>query len=162
MRKTYKLIAIAIMVIVAGYFALGYLSSYVGWYGYKKWQYRVATTSIEDSKKRGVFVKELKFTVDSFSGSIGDFRPYIEKGFKYGHHSSEKTESLTGSNYPYQLSFNFNSSSKMGLLIRESELKKFDSFSMTKGYLKIPSLSDSIIVDIIGENIHSGIIKIYQ
>ena len=38
MRKTYKLIAIAIMVIVAGYFALGYLSSYFGWYGYKKWQ----------------------------------------------------------------------------------------------------------------------------
>lgn len=162
MRKAYKSMLIAIIIFSTVYLSLGYLSSYIGWYGYKKWKYRVATTSIEDSKKRGVFVKELKFSVDSFSGPIGDLQPYIEKGFKYGLHSSEKTVPLTGSNYPYQLSFNFNSSAKMGLLIKESELKKFDSFDMTNGYLKNPELKDTIIIDIAGENIHSGVIKVYQ
>lgn len=72
-----KLILIGAVIFVAGYFALGYLSSYVGWYGYRKWEHRKGTSNIDDAKKRSVFVKELKFEVDSFSGSLGDFRPYI-------------------------------------------------------------------------------------
>lgn len=162
MRTVCIPILIGIFIAVAGCIALGYLSSYIGWYGYRKWEYRVATTSIEDSKKRGVFVKELKFSVDSFPGSIGSFIPYIEKGFKYGHDSSEETVPLIGSNYPYQLSFDYKRSAKMGLLIRDLELIKFDSFDMMHGYLRTPDLQDTIIVDIVGENINSGIIKIYQ
>lgn len=162
MKKVLIIFFSVILILVVGYFALGYVSSFVGWYGYKKWQFRVATSNMEESKKRGVFIKELQFQVDSFSGKILDFKPYIEKGFKYGLHSSEETVPLFNSNYPYQLSINFHPSERIGILIKEGELKKFDSSSSTRGYLKYPDLKDTIIMEIIGKNIHSGIIKIWQ
>ena len=162
MKNVLKLLSLVILSLVIGYFVLGYLSSYFGWYGYKKWQYRVATSDINESKKRGVFVKELHFQIDSFKGDVHNFLPYIERGFKYGHHSSDETVFLQNSNYPYQLSFNFQTSAKMGLFIKESELKKFDSSNINRGYLKDPDLRDTIVINIIGENIHSGIIKVWQ
>jgi hypothetical protein len=71
---------------------------------------------------------------------------------------------LTGSDFPYQLSFHFkNNTSKIGLLIRDSSLMKFDSSNTRWGYLRTPELKDTIIVDIGGENIpRGGFIKVYQ
>ena len=162
MKNVFKLLSLIILSLLLAYFVLGYLSSYFGWYGYKKWQYRVATSDIDESRKRGIFVKELHFQIDSFKGDVKGFRPYIERGFKYGHHSSDVTVPLENSNYPYQLSFNFRASEKMGLFIKESELKKFDSSNINRGYLKEPDLRDTIVINLIGENIHSGIIKVWQ
>lgn len=162
MIKYLRLLLVGVVILVLVYFILGYASSYVGWYGYKKWKYRVATSDIDESKRRGVFVKELHFQIDSFSTTIEGFIPYIEKGFKYGRHSSEVTELLTNSNYPYQLSFNFRSSQKMGLMINEDQLMKFDSSGKVRGFLKQPFLKDTIVVQIIGEKIRSGIIKVWE
>lgn len=148
--------------VVAFYVILGYFSSYVGWEGYKKWQYRVTTSDIEESKRRGVFVRELSFEIENYPGTLENFKPYIERGFKYGRHSSEETTPLTGSAHPYQLSFNFRTSTEVGLLIPPEELKKFDSSNRTKGYLTSPNLRDTIIVNLVGEYGHSGIVKVWQ
>ncbi|MBZ5858557.1 hypothetical protein [Flavihumibacter profundi] len=162
MKKVFKLLFAVIVFFVLGYFALGYISSFVGWYGYKKWRYRVSTSDIEESKKRGVFVKELHFQIDSFSGTLENFKPYIEKGFKFGLHSSKETIPLKNSNYPYQLRFNYRPSNEITILIREDELIKFDSANASWGYLKHPEITDTIILIIRGENVHSGNIKVWQ
>lgn len=162
MNKIIKLILAIFLIILSIILAIGYASSYIGWYGYKKWEYRVGTANIEESKQRGVFVKELHYQIDSFPDIISNFKPYIEKGFHYGHRSSSETIQLENSKYPFQLSFNFQVTSKLGLLLTDRELSKFDSFSNTKGYLKSPHLKDTIYVKLIGENIHKGVIKIWQ
>lgn len=143
-------------------FALGYLNSYFGWYGYEKWKYRVSTGSIEESKRRGVFVKELHFEIDSFAGKIENLHAYIEKGFHYGHESEYQTAPLLGSKYPYQLSFNFQETSKLRIYITEEELNKFDSSNVNRGYLKSPDIKDTIRFYLAGENQSSGVIKVWE
>ena len=114
-----------------------------------------------ESKKRGVFVKELNYKIDSFNGVLESFHPYIEKGFKFGYHSSEDTRELTNSKYPYQLSFDSRPTEAITILIRPGDLKKFDSANLTRGYLIYPNLKDTIVLEIHGENIKSGIIKVW-
>jgi hypothetical protein len=151
-----------ISLIVLGLLALGYINSYFGWYGYEKWKYRVSTTSIDESKRRGVFIKELHFEIDSFPGAIYNFHAYIEKGFHYGHESEDQTTPLLNSNYPYQVSFNFQKTSKLRMYIQDTELNKFDSFNVNRGYLKFPNLKDTITFHLGGEKTNSGIIKVWE
>jgi hypothetical protein len=160
-RKTLKVIIFALLTIVAGYYILGYASSFVGWYGYQKWKYRVHTKSIADAKRRKVFVQALHYKVDSFSGSLGDFAPYIEKGFKYGYHSSEDTRALTNTQFPYQLSFNYRPTKDITVTIRHEDLKKFDSANSSWGFLRKPALNDTIILQIRGKDIRTGTIKVW-
>ncbi len=161
-KDAFLVIFSVVVVFVAGLLALGYLNSYFGWYGYEKWKYRVSTSSIQDSKRRGIFVKELNFEIDSFPGKIENFHAYIEKGFHYGHESEEQTTPLIGSNYPYQLSLNFHATSKLGIYLPVTELNKFDSFNVNRGYLKFPKLKDTIKFYLDGENVNSGIIKVWE
>ncbi|MGI8637936.1 MAG: hypothetical protein ACR2KZ_21265, partial [Segetibacter sp.] len=86
---------------------------------------------------------------------------YIERGFKYKRHSYKETQSLTKNNFPYQLSFNYKPNQNLTIFIRESELNKFDSSNANWGYLKKPELSDTIILGIGGENVKSGLIKVW-
>jgi hypothetical protein len=160
MRGLTKVLVITMLCAVAIYFGLGYLSSYVGWYG--KWLYRVHSSGIKDSKSRGVFVKELSFKIENYPGTLDTFKPFIERGFKFGRHSSDETAPLTGSAYPYQLSFNFTTSQKIGLLIMREELKKFDSSDAVWGYLASPNLRDTIIVSLVGEYGHAAFVKVWQ
>jgi hypothetical protein len=153
---------VAISVIIAVLVIFGYLNSYFGWYGYEKWKYRVSTISIQDSKRRGVFVKELQFKIDSFPGRIENFHAYIEKGFHYGHESEEQTTPILGSQYPYQLSFNFSATSKLGIYTTKSELNKFDSADLVRGYLKFPNLKDTIKFYLNGDNVNSGIVRVWN
>ena len=62
--------------------------------------------SIEESKKRGVFIRELepfKIVPDTLKLTIKkDF--YLERGFQYGKYNASKTDSLTDfSRYKYRL-----------------------------------------------------------
>ena len=158
---------IVIGVIIIGLMFLGYLNAYFGWYAYEKWKYRVGTIDMNDSKKRGVFVKELHLQLDSFPpdrfpGRLENFRVYIERGFHFGHESEDETTPLLNSNYPYQVSFNFHPPPNFGILISGDELKKFDSCNATRGYLRYPKLKDTIIYYLAGENVHSGIIRVWD
>jgi hypothetical protein len=161
MKRWIKFSLIFLSVLVAGYFFLGYLSSFVGWYGYKKWRYRTSTISVDESKSRKVFVKELNFRISGFGDTVDNFHAYIEKGFRYGYHSSEVTRLLTNSKYPYQLSFNFHPRPNITVFIKSDNLVKFDSSNSSWGYLKYPFLKDTIELEIHEEGTKSGKIDVW-
>ncbi|CAA7393713.1 hypothetical protein [Chryseobacterium fistulae] len=144
------------------YYAFGVFSSSVGWYGYQKWKYRGGTTTIKEAKQRKVFVKELEYKiVDSANLNGFYFKPYIEKGFKYGYHSMEDTRIDNFSNYPYNLSYERNKNDSISLDIFSDDKKKLDSCDVVWGYLKQPYLQDTIRIKINGAGNQKGIIKIW-
>ena len=144
------------------FLALAFSSSFLGWYGYKKWQYRVGTPDMKKSKERGVFIKELHFEIDSFAGKIDDFHAYIEKGFRCGQQSEDETVLLTNTNYPYQVSFGYKRGTNFGILLKPGQEKKFDSCNSTQVFLRYPNLRDTIIVDVFGVAKDEVTMKIWQ
>ncbi len=162
MKPLLKLTLILLVIVVAGYFAFGYINSYFGWYSHEHWKYRKGSTDIDEAKRRGVFVKELNYKVEGYSGDLYGFKPFIEKGYTWGYHTSEETAPWTNTNYPYQISFSYVRTSNFGVLMTDEGLEKFDSSNASWGYLKYPQLQDTIILEIAGENIPRGaIIKVY-
>jgi len=144
------------------YYAFGVFSSSVGWYGYQKWKYRMLTSDMEKAKQRKVFVKELNYKiVDSANLKGFYFKPYIEKGFKYGYHSMEDTRIDTYTKYPYNLSYERNKKDSIVLNIFPEDKKKLDSSDVFWGYLKQPYLKDTIRIEIEGMGKQKGIIKIW-
>lgn len=122
-------------------------NSYGSWYGYQKWKNRIGTSSINESKKRGVFEKELNYKIiDSQNLHNFKFRPYFEKGFKVGIHTSEVTNPVTYSKYPFNLSFERNKNDSIYLNILNKE--KADSSDVVWTYFKNPKLKDTIIIKI--------------
>ena len=59
MKKLFKDAILFVLILIIAFYAFGYFSSFIGWYGYKKWEYRKHSISINESIKRGVFVKKL-------------------------------------------------------------------------------------------------------
>lgn len=144
------------------YYAFGIFSSSVGWYGYQKWKYRVHTSNIKKSKQRKVFVGELKYKIiDSANLKGFYFKPYIEKGFRYGYHSMEETRIDTYTKYPYNLNYERNKNDSISLDIFPEDKKKLDSSDVVWGYLKHPYLQDTIRIKINGVGNEKGIIKIW-
>jgi hypothetical protein len=162
MRPVLKYSIIAIVLAALLYLGFGYLSSMVGWYGYKKWKYRAASQNIKESKERGVFIKSLHFRVEGPLDGLTDFEPFIEKGFKWGYHSSQETRDLDNSEYPYQLNFNYRPDIRTTILIRDDQLIKFDSAGTAWGYLKEPVLRDTIILTVHREKSDPAIIKVWN
>lgn len=132
---------------------LFYFSNKIGWYGYKKWEYRVQSKSIAESKQRNVFVKELNFMIDSTNlNKDFEFRPFIERGFKRGKHTSQETNPIKFSKFPFNFSYNQPKEGSIGIFIIKEDLNKFDSANLTWGYLREPYLKDTITLEIIGED----------
>lgn len=60
--------------------------------------------SIQESKERGVFIKELKYQITPTNLELNpEVIFFIEKGFKYGGNSIFKTDSLINDFFPYQI-----------------------------------------------------------
>ena len=163
MKKLLTISLIFILFSVIIYYLIGFISSYIGWYGYKKWEYRIATKSIEESKSRNVFVKELNYQINDLNVNLPNFKPYIEYGFRYGKKSFKETKVIENTKFPFQLSFNNKSAIKTTIRIRENQLLKFDSCDASWGFLKKAELPDTIILDINieGEKIQTGFIKVW-
>ncbi|WP_343659406.1 hypothetical protein [Chryseobacterium sp.] len=162
MKKGIIIFIIIILFSMLFYYAFGVFSSSVGWYGYQKWKYRVHTSNIEKSKQRKVFVRELKYKiVDSANLKGFYFKPYIEKGFRYGHHSMEETRIDTYTKYPYNLNYERNKNDSISLDIFPEDKKKLDSSDVVWGYLKQSYLQDTIRIKINGVGNEKGIIKIW-
>jgi ABC-type multidrug transport system fused ATPase/permease subunit len=158
MNKTIKIIFIIFLLSILIFIAVGYLSSYFGWYAYKKWEYRKHSASIQESMRRGVFLKELNYKIDSFNGYQFRFEAFIERGFKWGRHSSDVTIPIEGSNYDYQFTYNYSPKQMIFITIEKDEMNKFDSAG---GYLKQPKLSDTIILKVEGVGNETGKIKVW-
>ncbi len=67
MRKILTTTTITIFLLTVLYFGCSYLNSYVGWYSHEHYKHRKGSMDINEAKSRGVFVKELSFTVDGYS-----------------------------------------------------------------------------------------------
>ena len=162
MRKGIMIFTGIIVLIIFLYYAFGIFSSSIGWYGYQKWRYRGGTTTIKESKQRKVFVKELEYKIiDSANLKGFYFKPYIEKGFRYGFHSMEETRIDNHSTYSYNLSYERNKKDSIVLNIFPEDKKKLDSSDVVWGYLRQPYLQDTIRIKIDGVGNQKGIIKIW-
>lgn len=95
-----KGIAIAVAICLLLYLGLGYLNSYIGYYGYNKHLHRRFSETIEESKERGRFVKEVAFV--TIPDTLGIEHVFIERGYRWGS-SSRKTRDLETTAFPYQV-----------------------------------------------------------
>jgi hypothetical protein len=167
MRKNAKIAIGAMIVIVLIYILIAF--SGLGWAFYdekssKVLQKRKLTKSIEEAKRRGVFIKDLNYKADS---NIAGFvlHPYIEKAFRYGKDSTE-TLPFTSTGYPYRLGFQKQIGSVV-IFISDNELKKFDSSSGSgnygaSGYLKEAFLNDTVTLGIKKSGKILGTIKVWN
>jgi hypothetical protein len=159
MKNGIKYFFIILFVIFGLYLFYDFLADAA--YGEQHWIFRKMSDSIEESKGRGVFIKKLNFKVDSFSGRPFPFEAFIEKAFTHGHNSVNETVLMEGTSFPYSFSFNSRPNQAIGVFIRRDQLIKFDSTNAVWGYLKNPYLADTIVLEIRGEGIRSGIIKVW-
>ena len=135
------------------------INNYFGWYGYKYWTFRVHSQNISESKQRKIFVKELKYKfVDSIQMNGFYFKPFIEKGFKFGKHSMQETYPIKNSKYPYNLNFEWGKNpysikdknkmnESISVFIKKEDLEKIDSSDAVWGYLEQPKLRDTITIE---------------
>lgn len=163
MKKKSKVILYALPLLLLLIFILNIekINNAIGWYGYGYWKYRISTSIVQESKKRGVFVKNLNYKIiDSTNLKDFYFSPYIEKGFKVGKNNENETHILTNSNFPYNLCYERGLKDSVAIYILEDDINKIDSTNEVWGYLKQPFLKDTIRLRINSKN-HKGIIKIW-
>lgn len=103
----FLLTAIGVIVL---YMGIGYVNSYVGYYGYEKDKYRRFSKSKEESLNRKVFIKNLNYSIDS----VNIDNIFLERAYKWGSSSQETyplTEKDTFKNNnpldPYQIVISF-------------------------------------------------------
>ncbi|GEO07883.1 hypothetical protein [Segetibacter aerophilus] len=113
---------------------------------------------ITKAKKLGLFVKELNYKVDKFSGSI-NFHPYVEKGFIYGEDSTE-IESLRNTDYPYTLGFQRHAVKDAVIVIskeRPIHVNYYGQYLLQK-----PQFVDTFYFDIKSSGVTLGTIKVWD
>ena len=127
------------------YIILYLKSSDIGWYGYDKWKYRRNTYGDKiESIKRNVFVKDLQY---SKSIDTCHFEVFIEKGYRFGKHSSNDTKFVDHTKYPYQISFtNAVGKNNISYYIINNEI--LDSVGQVTGFLKKPYIKDTLLIGI--------------
>ncbi|MEG0928959.1 hypothetical protein [Chryseobacterium sp.] len=174
MKNILKFILISTLSIGALYGLYVALNLYTGWYGYGYWKYRTGTTTIAESKKRNVFVKELHYKfVEPITIKDFYFKPYIERGYKFGMNNENETHTIKNSKCPYNLSFEWKNNpsvmkdktkinNSISVFINKDDLNKIDSSDANWGYLGNPYLKDTIRVEYSDYNGNkTGIIKVW-
>src|SRR3954453_18688335 len=100
MTKIFKPTLIIILILLVAYFGFGWINSYFGWYSHEHYKYRKGSTDIPEAKQRGVFIRQLNYKVEGYSGDLYGFTPFIEKAYTWGYHTSQETKLWTNTNYP--------------------------------------------------------------
>nr|WP_314491118.1 hypothetical protein [uncultured Chryseobacterium sp.] len=153
--KKYKIICYLIIAPVILFFLFWLLQAYGGWYGYQKWRNRAKTASVAKSKSRKVFVKTLQYEIiDAENLYDFTFTPYLEKGFKVGLHTSEETNIIKKSEFPFNLSYDRNKNDSIALKIMNIE--DADSADVVWAYFKNTELHDTMIIKIDGARNRNG------
>ncbi len=168
MRRS-LIVGTTVALIVIGVLYLFIVFSGLGWAFYdanspKILRKRKLTNNIEEAKERGVFIKDLKYKADSTVQKF-EFHPYIEKAFRYGRDATETLPAIN-TNYPYRLGFQ-NQIESVIIFIEDEELNKFDSsagsgYAGASGYLRKPSLHDTVILGVRRSGIVLGTIKVWN
>lgn len=140
-RSRFKIVFVLVIIISMLCFGMGLVNSYFGWYGYEKWKYRRSTFGNKtESIERKVFIKELEF---HSSIDLDSFHIYIEKGYKFGHHSSRDTRLVTDSKYPFQVSYEFRDKTKL-ISYEISNKNTYDSIDNITIFLRKPYMKDTL------------------
>ena len=103
MKKLPKLLVIALFILVGCYFLF---SIVIGKLTYTVGGQRGYSSSVQESKERGVFVKKVNHKIIPNSLKLSsNYVFFIERGFNYGNNGIFVTDSLIGKNQdsPYQL-----------------------------------------------------------
>jgi hypothetical protein len=156
MKKIIYVFLAFILVFVVSIYTLGYISSWIGWYGYEKWKDRKYSDNMNESKRRGVFVKELNYRIENQSRRNFPFEVFIEKAYKYGRHTSAETVIEANSNFPFQISFPYRPTDSIAVRVKEGQEAKFDSSGFC---FRRPQLYDTIVLEILGRD--AGVIKVW-
>ena len=143
-KKMKKIIYLSIIVIFCFcllYLILGYLNSFIGYYGYNKHKIRRFSNTLSEAKTRKTFINQLAFT----HSTIKINHIFIERGYKWG--SSEKKtvflsskDSFAENNpqYPYQLIIEFDSKQNNNII----------AIPKNRTILKTKKLEDTIETEI--------------
>ncbi len=141
------------------------INSYFGWYGYKKWNYRIDTRgNKEESIRRGIYVRDVFFEVVPADLDV-HFNAFIERGYSFGYHSNKDTRVGIQTNFPFQVSFpQSDTISKFSYSLFKSTT--LDSAGTHCVYLRDSYLPDTIYVTV-GDYDNNrvtnlGLIKIYE
>lgn len=155
MKNNIYILTILALILLVCYNCIGDINNYFGWDLREQWKYRRTTSGdINESKKRGVFVKDLIYTSNV---SELNFDIFIEHGFSYSKDGMSATETNLNSNFPYQVSF------PKGILIDSQNCEfqiankeRFDSISdipfNKQIYLRKPILPDTLKLDVVCRN----------
>lgn len=135
------ILIIAIFCFCLFYLILGYLNSFIGYYGYNKHKIRRFSNTLSEAKTRKTFINQLAFT----HSTIKINHIFIERGYKWG--SSEKKtvflsskDSFAENNpqYPYQLIIEFDSKQNNNII----------AIPKNRTILKTKKLKDTIEAEI--------------
>lgn len=152
--KLIKYLFLIGFIIVVIYFLLGYLNSYVGYYGYNKHKVRRYSSSLIESKQRNVFVRKLSY---SLSNDIKINNVFIEKGFRWGSSDEETLEYNDSSKLNYQIIFDY----------KEKQGKYLIYIPKNRKLLKTDRIIDTIqfkifVRDYKNQLLKEDIIKVWQ
>jgi hypothetical protein len=149
---------VGLLIVILGFMAL---NTYFGWYAYEHWKYRKASTNLQESIKRGVFVRSLQYKIIGTDSIPFKFEPFIEKAFTWGFYTSDSTVAWKNTNYPYQFKYQKQPYYGAGIFMEQSEREKFDSSNYSWGYLKYPYLKDTITLIFSDSTRKKTIIKVW-
>ena len=98
-----KVVIYTILIVLVLCFSLPFLNWFFGYHGYEKEKYRRNSWgNRSESIYRNAFVKDLETKSNL---NLDSFDIFIEKGYKYGYFSADKTNFLANeSKYPFQIS----------------------------------------------------------
>ena len=152
--KKNKATAITFIIIasfgIAYFIVLPFLNWFFGYHGYEKEKYRRNSSGdIKESKFRGAFQKKLNYTsyIDIDSIHSDSLNIFIERGYKYGYFSYDKTNfDLGKTKYPFQISQTERTNHNL-VVYNFSNLEKLDSVG-DYIYLKQPKLKDTLYMTV--------------
>jgi hypothetical protein len=128
---------LSILVILYG---LLYSHGIYKWNMERKWINIICTTSVNESKERGVFVKNLKYKIVAKSNVKLNLKCYIERGFKFGKYSPSDTDKIgLNDEKPYQ--FNYEEQEGAYGIGTVNEVQ----YIYSDYYLQYPKLNDTLI-----------------
>lgn len=121
------------------------VNKYFGWYAYEKYDLRRYSSCMVESKNRKVFIKKLNYSVSPDSINFDNLNFYIEKGYKWGKHSSTQTNIIKNTNYLYQISFKIKNNEYQ---LNFSNIIDCDSCVINTYFLKERYLNDTLEIDV--------------
>ena len=138
------------------------INLYTKWFGKKRYLERHFSQSVEDSKSRGVFVRELKYQVEGYDSSLNSLTYFLETAYRTGKRNEVETIPFTSTSYPYEIGGNFPYRDTLNLHLSERSDQVVDSNSGSRVFLKNDGKIDTVYYDIRIKGVDAGTVKVWD